>query len=712
MARKQVELNLGTPALSPTVQRAGQYNVAVQATPKTNSALQLAQALRYTPQVLGQANNIAKSMGAEAASQVADVEAALQDEEVKGILGYDKAYQQGLVKRHFSANESAIRDRFMDLASSPEYMAMDPNEFVAAMQAERAKFTGELMDDFGGNANREDTITALSNTFVDGLIDDANVKWLENKNNEVTINASAEAQKVMSNPDKSLSEAMDNLRGELGSVGMDFKTVGAEMRNALQSAVLLAAEEGKFEQADQLVSQAEKYLVTGKASLLGSAEGKRLKANLLNTIEQGRRRAERVKEESGIDFSNIATVAIGGLNKLSTKENVTPSQKRAIKDAISFLSPNGDIDELYEKVWTGIGFPQQNLGSLLQELGVNGSDAAREAYYDSAASIAKKLEFIQNTPINPISLTPEYKQKKIEEFKQYALNNTESVTAEDWVKATNQPFRPFEELNEASNELEKGDFIRKTNEYTGIKSQLSNAASKIEDDAQSSDFSLNETLLDNLQTQIETQLLDYARSVADEPNALDLTLKKHKELSELAVERMTGLRMAAETEIDPISESYKEDLEAAPSNVQSRGRERIKYKTLERKTKGRRSRDSSGPDWKEIKAERKTMLENRHFSQLGLSLYRFGFNSYSPENIELMKETGLDAGDLRLVANQAELGAVGKRFEDVLEADTGFNTLTPEQREIRKQYQALGIETIADVEQFMRLQASILNSSR
>ena len=43
MARKQVDLDLGTPALSPTVQRAGQYSVAVTPTPKTNSALQLPQ---------------------------------------------------------------------------------------------------------------------------------------------------------------------------------------------------------------------------------------------------------------------------------------------------------------------------------------------------------------------------------------------------------------------------------------------------------------------------------------------------------------------------------------------------------------------------------------------------------------------------------------------------------------------------------------------
>ena len=75
--RKQVQLDLGTPALRPTAARGGQYNVAVAPTPKTNSALQLAQALRRTPQVLVQASNIAKEMGAQAASTTMDVEGLL-----------------------------------------------------------------------------------------------------------------------------------------------------------------------------------------------------------------------------------------------------------------------------------------------------------------------------------------------------------------------------------------------------------------------------------------------------------------------------------------------------------------------------------------------------------------------------------------------------------------------------------------------------------
>ena len=154
-SREQVSLDLGTPALRPTVQRAGQYNVAVAPTPKTNSALQLAQALRQTPQVLGQASNIAKDMGAKAASQ-ADLADAMQDKESKGILGFNKAYQYGIAKRHFALNKDKMREQFLNLAgtqplptgNSEQERLASVNEFTTRLAEERQKFDQELMDKF------------------------------------------------------------------------------------------------------------------------------------------------------------------------------------------------------------------------------------------------------------------------------------------------------------------------------------------------------------------------------------------------------------------------------------------------------------------------------------------------------------------------------------------------------------------------------------
>jgi hypothetical protein len=196
-SRKQVSLDLGTPALRPTVQRAGQYNVAVQATPKTNSAMQLAQALRVAPQVLGQANNIAMDMGAKAAATTMDVEGALDDTERKGILGYDKAYQQGLIKRHFVMNEKAITERFMNLSRTDDSLQMTTDQFVERIEGERQEFVDELVGQFGTNSNRVDAIAALTGTFVDNLRDEATAAWVDNKKDQAFMQLSADASDII-----------------------------------------------------------------------------------------------------------------------------------------------------------------------------------------------------------------------------------------------------------------------------------------------------------------------------------------------------------------------------------------------------------------------------------------------------------------------------------------------------------------------------------
>ena len=221
MERKQVELDLGTPALQPTVRRAGQYNVAVAPTPKTNSALQLAQALRVAPQVLGQASNIAKSLGAEAATNVTDVEGALENDEVKGILGYDKAYQQGLVKRHFAMNEEAIKERFENLAGNEEFLKMEPEAFVQALQEERNAFNSELMEQFGGNATREQAITALSSTFVDSIIDETSAQWVANKKDQALMMVSADTMTLFKN--QGVKAGLDYMSSEMSAIGVDLK---------------------------------------------------------------------------------------------------------------------------------------------------------------------------------------------------------------------------------------------------------------------------------------------------------------------------------------------------------------------------------------------------------------------------------------------------------------------------------------------------------
>ena len=286
--RKQVQLDLGTPALSPTAARGGQYNVAVQATPKTNSALQLAQALRMTPQVLGQATNL----GAEAAASTMDVEAAMTDTETKGILGYDKAYQQGLVKRHFVMNEEAIKERFMNISRTDESLKQTPEEFIATMEGERQAFAEELLDQFGGNGNREQAIKALTGSFVDNLRDEATAAWVDNKKDQAFMQLSADTSDITKK--KGVTAGLNHARAEMNAWALDLtpSQKAAKLRGMVTADASVLIEQGKLSEAEALIEEASSYSLHGNAKLFGSVDGKKEMTAVKRAITAAREAAE------------------------------------------------------------------------------------------------------------------------------------------------------------------------------------------------------------------------------------------------------------------------------------------------------------------------------------------------------------------------------------------------------------------------------------
>ena len=204
MERKQVSLDLDTPCPSSNSPTSWTVQCSGTSNPKTNSALQLARALRYSPQILGQASNIAKQMGAEAAANVENVEDAMEDEESKGILGYNKAYQHGLVKRYFDMNKSSIQERFQRLSgqvnlptgAGEEQRLASVTEFTKLLDEERDAFNQELMDKFGGDEHREQALGVLSSSFVDSLYDATVSQYKENLEQQSQMFMSAEAQSL------------------------------------------------------------------------------------------------------------------------------------------------------------------------------------------------------------------------------------------------------------------------------------------------------------------------------------------------------------------------------------------------------------------------------------------------------------------------------------------------------------------------------------
>jgi len=376
--RKQVELDLGTPSLNPTVQRAGQYRVAVQQTPKTNSALQLAQALRVTPQILGQANNIAKDLGAEAAAEVLDVEAAMDNDETRGILGYDKAYQQGLVKRHFAMNEEAIKERFMNLARTEDALKQTPEEFLGAMAGERKQFVDELMEQFGGNENREQAITALSGAFVDELRDAATAEFVQNKKDQALMMVSADTQTLFNN--QGVAAGLDYMASEMSAIGVDLKPSerAQRMRDAVTSNVAVAIEQGQFSKAQQIINDAEAYGIKGAGKLFGSTKGlsdmKTVKASLRKAVEANEGSMDdRIKNIERLSDTTFTAM----LNPNMSFEN---KAKAMIQTLVGADIPEADASAKVSEMFNEGMTPNemfQSWAALVTEVGIDGSDTSK-----------------------------------------------------------------------------------------------------------------------------------------------------------------------------------------------------------------------------------------------------------------------------------------------------------------------------------------------
>jgi len=436
--RKQVQLDLGTPALSPTAARGGQYNVAVAPTPKTNSALQLAQALRRTPQVLGQASNIAKELGAEAAASTMDVEGALNDKETKGILGYDKAYQQGLVKRHFVMNEEAIKERFMGLARTDASLKQKPKEFIATMEGERQAFADELLDQFGGNENREQAIAALTGSFVDNLRDEATAAWVDNKKDQAFMQLSADTSDIIKK--QGITAGLKHARSEMNAWALDLKPSekAAKLRGIVTADAAVLMEQGKLSQAEALLNEAATYSLHGNAKLFGSAMGKKEISKLRSSIKDARNNVEdNLKPlKANVEIHNDTVMSL-----FLSSASFETKQKGMMNALLAGKVSEADAKEKLDTLFTEGMSPNdmfQAWNTLTSELAVNGSDISQTllgSIQDDNLRITKEGLFAK--PILGITTEEQYAEASTK-IKEYLLANP-TATLRDIPLGANVP---------------------------------------------------------------------------------------------------------------------------------------------------------------------------------------------------------------------------------------------------------------------------------
>lgn len=154
--REIVGNKLGQVALRPTISQGGQYNVAVQATPKENSFTQISKALSQFPQIAGQFKNIQQQAGVDKvqAMDPNEIKAELQrraetgDEGAKGFI-YDLFQKEAV--------DEEIYRQVLQLEVLPS---------MQALEAELANASPNLMNEI---LSTEDPIADIESRYLNAV---------------------------------------------------------------------------------------------------------------------------------------------------------------------------------------------------------------------------------------------------------------------------------------------------------------------------------------------------------------------------------------------------------------------------------------------------------------------------------------------------------------------------------------------------------------
>ncbi len=312
--REQVELNLNPVALTPTVRSGGQYNVVVQQTPKTNSALQLAQALRDGVGVYGQAVKVNQKRAAEDVATMTDedynkfLEGGL-DKEGKSLFGYTKAYNEALAQKYYAETmPKKLQDIAVELHRDP-YAYKDAASFEAAAEAAVNTAFEEADGLLGGNVFSERANEALKNVTASDFIIKQRASYIQ-KLPEITRQTKYEAAFRTFNQQEDLTQ-LPTVMAELmksTNAAVGNKDSAKIVSTALMDEVERAIAEGDTTRADAFLGaltdpqNGEYKLKVNGSEIFGT------KANLirLEGLEDKLEQAEVKGYETSIKTAKIA----------------------------------------------------------------------------------------------------------------------------------------------------------------------------------------------------------------------------------------------------------------------------------------------------------------------------------------------------------------------------------------------------------------------
>ncbi len=339
--RVQVSYDPSEITLAPTVQQTRGSGTVVQAMPQTNQALNFARALNQVPQILGAAKNIGQKQAVEDFSQMTEAEkkaAMADDKKISRWLGYDKTFQEELVKDHFVRTKGDITQRFTNLAANPAAYGSDA-EFDTAITEEKQALIGELQEKFGNNPNRVMALNAFGDKIMTEVIGQTTEMYETNKiNYTLDIKGSHLADEIKDGADPTVAiksyleeiKSLDGVDNKLAKANFVVHTsaIGTELKN-----------NGQYAEAKKVIQAALDYEFYKGAKISG--KDRQDLSNILDAIERGQEADTERKTSSIATEVRRASENVG--YSLKRKE-IKDASINQIKDVFTLLRPNIDLE--------------------------------------------------------------------------------------------------------------------------------------------------------------------------------------------------------------------------------------------------------------------------------------------------------------------------------------------------------------------------------
>jgi len=390
-------------------------------------------------------------------------------------------------------------------------------------------------------------------------------------------------------------------------------------------------------------------------------------------------------------------------------EDMPDSKIDTLKSVFSTLDPEMSDEEITRNIEQAFGPGDfgRNLNNILEGM-ANKSDLASKLYFRINDDILSQWEAIKAAGVAPMPLTEPNIKEALNGLRKYAANNPEDLTPwKGYIAQEGGRVPKFEGLLEESRRLAAGNYILKKDYYAkageALRENLKIAENQVPNlDPTTADVSLGSYLPYSI-SYIKNELKKEAFAIeGEDPEVRDAKLEElQRTLIQQERERFQGMLEASTVDFDVTTETELTGKE--------RTRAEKKYTTLRRFK-------ILPPNFREqVKTDRSQMVADGELIELGVSLFRHGFDSFDPESYKLLNNAvpTLDARDVKLFGNRLEFNTKVAEWASIIEKDRltrrGGEALTEEERKQREIYNGFGVYDRDSLNNFANAQNIIGN---